>query len=121
MIIGVPKEIKAHEYRVGLSPDSVSELGRAGHKVLIETGAGDGVGFSDDDYRAVGGVIAADAGYVFADAQLIVKVKEPQLEECARLHRGHTLFTYLHLAADKPQADALCRSGCAAIAYETIT
>ncbi len=121
MKIGVPKEIKVHEYRVGLVPAAVRELVAAGHEVLVERGAGSGVGFDDADYEAVGARIAADARAVFAAADLVVKVKEPQLVECAMLRPGQVLFTYLHLAADRPQAEALMRSGAHAIAYETVT
>ena len=121
MQIGVPKEIKVHEYRVGLTPEAVGELTARGHKVLVETGAGAGVDFSDADYLAAGAEIAADAPAVFQAADLIVKVKEPQLHECAWLKPNQTLFTYLHLAADKPQAEALMRSGATCIAYETVT
>ena len=121
MKIGVPKEIKVHEYRVGLVPAAVRELVAAGHQVLVERGAGSGVGFDDADYEAVGARIAADARAVFAAADLVVKVKEPQLVECAMLRPGQVLFTYLHLAADRPQAEALMRSGAHAIAYETVT
>ncbi|MEZ5759354.1 MAG: alanine dehydrogenase [Emcibacteraceae bacterium] len=121
MIIGCPKEIKVHEYRVGLTPSSASELIRHGHKVIIETNAGAGIGISDADYEAVGCEIIGVAADVFAKAEMIVKVKEPQLNECAMLTKDHLLFTYLHLAADKPQAEALMASGCTAIAYETVT
>ena len=121
MKIGVPKEIKVHEYRVGLVPAAVRELVAAGHEVLVERAAGSGVGFDDADYEAVGARIAADARAVFAAADLVVKVKEPQLVECAMLRPGQVLFTYLHLAADRPQAEALMRSGAHAIAYETVT
>jgi alanine dehydrogenase len=121
MRIGVPKEIKVHEYRVGLVPAAVRELTAAGHQVLVQAGAGAGIGCSDDDYRSAGAQIAADADAVFNDSQLIVKVKEPQLSECARLRRDQVLFTYLHLAADPAQAQALMRSGAVAIAYETVT
>ncbi|MEO0399802.1 MAG: alanine dehydrogenase [Pseudomonadota bacterium] len=121
MKIGVPKEIKTKEFRVGLTPDSVREIAGHGHDVLVETGAGAGVGFSDDDYKNAGARIASAAADVFEDAEMIVKVKEPQLNECAMLRPHHTLFTYLHLAADKPQAQALVASGCLAIAYETVT
>ena len=120
MRIGVPKEIKTHEYRVGLVPAAVRELHSGGHAVRVETGAGAGIGFSDDDYRAAGAEIAPDAASAF-DADLVVKVKEPQPEECARLQPGQLLFTYLHLAADPRQAEALCASGATAIAYETVT
>jgi alanine dehydrogenase len=121
MRIGVPKEIKVHEYRVGLVPSSVRELTSAGHEVLIETGAGAGIGCSDADYVAAGAEIAATARDVFQRAELIVKVKEPQLTECAMLRPGQVLFTYLHLAADLPQAQALMKSRAVAIAYETVT
>ncbi len=119
MRVGVPKEIKIHEYRVGLTPASVQELTSRGHQVVIERGAGLGIGFSDADYvRAGAGIGSADDAFA---ADLVVKVKEPQLEECARFRPGQMLFTYLHLAADKPQAQALMASGVTAIAYETVT
>ncbi|HEX9138867.1 MAG TPA: alanine dehydrogenase [Steroidobacteraceae bacterium] len=121
MRIGVPKEIKIHEYRVGLVPAAVRELIGSGHEVHVETGAGAGIGVADDHYRAAGARIAPDAQSVFAAAEMIVKVKEPQLVECARLRPGQVLFTYLHLAADRPQAEALMKSGATAIAYETVT
>ncbi|MEE2960870.1 MAG: alanine dehydrogenase [Myxococcota bacterium] len=121
MKIGVPKEIKNHEYRVGLVPSSVQDLVANGHEVLVETTAGEGVGFSDEEYCQVGATIVSDAKSVFDQAVLIVKVKEPQLHECAMLKSHQTLFTYLHLAADKAQAEALQASGATAIAYETVT
>jgi alanine dehydrogenase len=121
MRIGVPKEIKVHEYRVGLVPAAVRELTASGHEVMIQSTAGAGIGCSDDDYRSAGAKIAPDADAVFNDAQLIVKVKEPQLAECGRLRRDQVLFTYLHLAADRAQAEALSKSQCVAIAYETVT
>jgi alanine dehydrogenase len=121
MRIGVPKEIKVQENRVGLVPAAVRELTAAGHRVLIQTGAGAGIGCTDEDYRAAGATVAPDAAAVFNDSQLIVKVKEPQLEECARLHPDQILFTYLHLAADPAQTQALMKSKCIAIAYETVT
>jgi alanine dehydrogenase len=121
MRIGVPKEIKVHEYRVGLVPSSVRELVAGGHEVAIERSAGVGIGATDADYESVGARILDSAAAVFDWAQLIVKVKEPQLDECKMLRPGHVLFTYLHLAADRPQADALCNSGATAIAYETVT
>jgi alanine dehydrogenase len=121
MKIGIPKEIKIHEYRVGLVPAAVRELTAAGHQVLVQTGAGAGIDCSDEDYRNAGARIAATAEALFADAQMIVKVKEPQLGECARLRPDQVLFTYLHLAADRPQAEALIKSQCVAIAYETVT
>ncbi len=121
MIIGVPKEIKAEEYRVGLTPGSVRELVHHGHEVLVESDAGLGIGAEDQDYKAAGAEIVTLAKDVFARAELIIKVKEPQLNECAMLRSGQTLFTYLHLAADAAQADALIESGETAIAYETVT
>ena len=121
MVVGVPKEIKTHEYRVGLVPGSVRELVLHGHKVLVETGAGAGIGFADDAYRAAGAEIAPDARSVFAAADMIVKVKEPQPSEIAMLRKGQILFTYLHLAADKAQTEGLIRSGATCIAYETVT
>ena len=121
MRIGVPKEIKVHEYRVGLVPASVRELVAAGHQVLVEKTAGNGIGVSDRDYESVGASIVDTPAAIFAGADLIVKVKEPQPVECAMLRPGQLLFTYLHLAADRQQAEALCRSGATAIAYETVT
>jgi alanine dehydrogenase len=121
MRIGVPKEIKIHENRVGLVPAAVRELTTAGHRVLVQSGAGVGIGCSDEDYRTAGAKVTPDAAAVFSDSQLIVKVKEPQLAECARLGRDQVLFTYLHLAADRAQAQALVASQCVAIAYETVT
>jgi alanine dehydrogenase len=119
--IGCPKEIKVHEYRVGLVPAGVRELASAGHEVMVETGAGAGIGIGDEAYRAAGATVLPDARSVFAAAELIVKVKEPQLPECAMLRKGQVLFTYLHLAADPEQAKALAKSGVTAIAYETVT
>ncbi|WP_116089604.1 alanine dehydrogenase [Sphingomonas crusticola] len=121
MRIGVPKEIKNHEYRVGLTPPSVAELVGAGHQVVVETGAGKGIDFEDADYVEAGAAILPDADAVFAQAEMIVKVKEPQPIEIARLRPDHLLFTYLHLAADKPQAEGLMKSGATCIAYETVT
>ncbi len=121
MRVGVPKEIKVHEYRVGLTPGSVRELVAQGHDVLVETGAGAAIGFSDAAYRAAGATIAATAAEVFATAALIVKVKEPQPSEWPLLRRGQLLFTYLHLAPDPAQAEGLLASGVSAIAYETVT
>ena len=100
MRIGVPREIKVQEYRVGLVPEGVRELTQAGHEVIVESGAGGGIGASDAHYTAVGAAIAASAADVYERAELIVKVKEPQPNECAMLHSGQVLFTYLHLAAD---------------------
>ena len=121
MRVGVPKEIKDHEYRVGLVPSSVAELVHHGHDVLIERGAGLGAGLEDELYIAAGARIAADAEAVFAGAELIVKVKEPLPIERARLRRGQILFTYLHLAPDPEQTRTLLASGVTAIAYETVT
>jgi alanine dehydrogenase len=121
MRIGVPKEIKVHEYRVGLVPAGVRELVGAGHEVLIESGAGNGIGVDDAQFRAAGAAIAPRAAEVFERADLIVKVKEPQPAECEMLRQGQVLFTYLHLAADPAQAKGLMKSGVTAIAYETVT
>ena len=121
MLIGVPKEVKTHEYRVGLTPGNVRELVHRGHQVVVEAGAGTGIGFDDEVYAAAGAGILQGAAEVFAEAELIVKVKEPQPQEVALLRRDQLLFTYLHLAADKPLAQGLIRSGVVAIAYETVT
>lgn len=121
MLIGVPKEIKVKEFRVGLVPASVQEFKRAGHQVLVETRAGIGIGFSDDDYRAAGAEIAPTARDVFDRADMVIKVKEPQPGECAMLRADQVLFTYLHLAADLEQTLGLQKSGAVAIAYETVT
>ena len=121
MRIGVPREVKVHEYRVGLVPGSVRELVQQGHEVLVETGAGAAIGFPDEAYRAAGAGIAPDAATVFAATELIVKVKEPQPAEWARLRPDQVLFTYLHLAPDPVQTRGLMESGGTAIAYETVT
>lgn len=121
MRVGVPKEVKIHEYRVGLVPASVRELTARGHAVVVEAGAAERIGFADADYVKAGATIAATAAEVFATAELIVKVKEPQPAECALLRDGQMLFTYLHLAPDPAQAKALMASGATAIAYETVT
>ena len=121
MLIGVPREIKNNEFRVGLTPGSVRELVHHGHRVLVETRAGDGIACDDAAYRAAGADIADDAAAVFAAAEIIVKVKEPQAVEIARLRHGQILFTYLHLAPDPAQTQGLVAAGCTAIAYETIT
>ncbi|MFN8960911.1 MAG: alanine dehydrogenase [Betaproteobacteria bacterium] len=121
MLIGVPKEIKVHEYRVGMTPSSVREAVAHGHQVLVETNAGAGIGASDEDYRRAGARVAAGADEVFARAELIVKVKEPQAVERARLREGQVLFTYLHLAPDPEQTADLIKSGAICIAYETVT
>ena len=121
MLVGVPKEIKTHEYRVGMAPASVRELCHHGHDVIVETQAGAGIGYDDDSYRKAGARIADDAAAVFEAAEMIVKVKEPQPQEYDQLREGQILFTYLHLAADKEQTLGLMKSGCIAIAYETVT
>jgi len=121
MLIGVPKEVKTHEYRVGLVPGSVRELAHHGHKVVVESGVGAAIGFDDQAYEAAGAGILARAADVFAVAEMVVKVKEPQPEEIRALREDQLLFTYLHLAADPEQAQALMRSGAIAIGYETVT
>ncbi len=121
MLIGVPKEIKNHEYRVGLSPDSVQELTHRGHQVIIETNAGAGIDFSNEEYIAAGAAIVDSAAEVFARAEMVIKVKEPQAQECAMLREGQVLYTYLHLAPDPQQTELLLKSGATCIAYETVT
>jgi alanine dehydrogenase len=121
MRVGVPKEIKNHEYRVGLTPASVKELVAAGHELFVETGAGSGIDCPDSAYVKAGASILPDAAAVFETAEMIVKVKEPQAQEIAMIKPHHLLFTYLHLAADKPQAEGLMASGATCIAYETVT
>jgi alanine dehydrogenase len=121
VLIGVPKEIKVHEYRVGMTPTSVREAASHGHGVIVETQAGAGIGASDDDYRKAGAEVVATAAEVFARAELIVKVKEPQAAERKLLREGQVLFTYLHLAPDPEQAKDLIASGAICIAYETVT
>ncbi|WP_338504361.1 alanine dehydrogenase [Sphingomonas kaistensis] len=121
MRVGVPKEIKNHEYRVGLTPASVKELVAAGHELFVETGAGMGIDCPDAAYVRAGATILPDAASVFDTAEMIVKVKEPQPGEIAMIKPHHLLFTYLHLAADKPQAEGLMKSGATCIAYETVT
>ena len=121
MLIGVPKEIKNHEYRVGMPPASVREAIKHGHSVLVGSNAGEGIDCSDDDYRAAGAEIVDDAAEVFARAEMIVKVKEPQAVERAMLREGQVLFTYLHLAPDPDQTRELVASGAVCIAYETVT
>ena len=121
MKIGVPKEIKTHEYRVGLVPSSVRELTNRNHEVYVEKNAGEGIGCKDSDYTAAGAKILSTAAEIFKTADMIVKVKEPQPEECKMLRKEQILFTYLHLAADKAQTEGLIKSGCVAIAYETVT
>ena len=121
MDIGVPAEIKTAERRVGLTPAAVGELVNRGHHVTVEMGAGDGAGFNDIEYKEAGAAIASTADDVFANSEMIVKVKEPLAPERARLESHHTLFTYLHLAADLPQTEDLLNSGAACVAYETVT
>lgn len=121
MRIGIPREIKVHEYRVGLIPASVRELNHNGHEVFVETKAGEGVGFDDNDYLAAGAQILPNAAAVFETADMIVKVKEPQSAEIPLLRAEQILFTYLHLAAEPEQTAGLIQSGCIAIAYETVT
>ena len=121
MKVGVPKEIKTLEYRVGMTPAGVRELIHDGHEVVVETNAGAGIGMTDADYDAAGAKVLAKAEDVFEQADMIIKVKEPQLNECAMLRKDQVLFTYLHLAADAKQAEALVKSGTTAIAYETVT
>ena len=121
MLVGVPKEIKDNEYRVGMVPSTVRELADNGHQVLVETAAGAGAGLPDADYRAAGAEIVADADAVYGRAELVVKVKEPLAVERKKLRRGQVLFAYLHLAPDRAQTEDLLRSGVTAIAYETVT
>ena len=121
MRVGVPSEIKVHEYRVGLTPGTVREYVAHGHQVVVQSGAGAGIMASDDAYQAAGAEIAATAAEIFAGCDMIVKVKEPQPSEWVQLRRGQLLFTYLHLAPDPAQAKGLIASGCTAIAYETVT
>ena len=121
MRIGVPKEIKNHEYRVGMTPPAVRELTARGHAVFVEAHAGEGIGIHDEDYARVGAQILKTADEVFATADMIVKVKEPQPVEIARLRPGQVLFTYLHLAPDPQQTQGLLKSGAICIAYETVT
>jgi len=121
MIVGIPKEIKNHEYRIGMTPAGVRELVNRGHQVLVETEGGVGVGFDNASYEAVGAQIVASPADIFAAADMIIKVKEPQPNECRMLRSGQILFTYLHLAPDPEQAQLLLDSGVSAIAYETVT
>jgi len=121
MRIGCPREIKNREYRVGLTPESAGELVANGHEVWIEAGAGDGIGAFDEHYTVRGARVIATAEEIFAECEMIVKVKEPQAEEIARLREGQVLYTYLHLAPDPDQTAGLVKSGCTAIAYETVT
>ncbi|HEX8963409.1 MAG TPA: alanine dehydrogenase [Rhodocyclaceae bacterium] len=121
MLIGIPKEIKNNEYRVGMTPEGVRELVKHGHAVLVETNAGAAIGLGDAQYRAAGATVVDSAEEVFARAEMLVKIKEPQPVECRRLRPGQLLFTYLHLAPDPLQTKLLLESGAIAIAYETVT
>ena len=121
MLIGVPKEIKNHEYRVGLTPSSVRELVHHNHRVMVESGAGHGIGMLDDDYRIAGAEIVDDVEKIYSSTDMIVKVKEPQPVECSMLHEGQVVFTYFHLAPAPDLTAALITSGVIAIAYETVT
>lgn len=121
MLIGVPKEIKNHEYRVGLTPSSVAELVRCGHKVIVERNAGDAIDFSDEQYQQVGAEIVKSAEAIYDRSEMIIKVKEPQHNECKMLREGQILYTYLHLAPDPNQAQLLVESGATCVAYETVT
>ncbi|WP_018981825.1 alanine dehydrogenase [Salinimonas chungwhensis] len=121
MLIGVPKEIKNHEYRIGLTPAAVKEFVTHGHRVMVETNGGLAIGFTDEMYEAAGASIAATPEAIFAEAEMIVKVKEPQPDECKMLRKGQTLYTYLHLAPDPTQTELLVESGATCIAYETVT
>ncbi len=121
MIIGVPKEVKNHEYRVGLTPAAANEFVQHGHTVLVETHAGEGIGFSDDDYELAGAQIIDTAKAIFSQAEMIIKVKEPQPFECEMLRPDQILYTYLHLAPDPVQTELLVKSKAICIAYETVT
>lgn len=121
MLVGVPKEIKNHEYRVGLTPPSVHELTSRGHQVIVQKSAGAEIGLTDEQYVAAGATLIDAAKEIFARAELIIKVKEPQAGECAMLRKGQILYTYLHLAPDPEQTAALIASGAICVAYETIT
>ena len=121
MIIGIPKEIKNHEYRIGMTPSGVQELTARGHTVLVQARGGEAIGLSDEEYGAAGAELVTSAAEIFARAEMVVKVKEPQAEECALLRPGQLLFTYLHLAPDPVQTQLLVHSGAVAIAYETVT
>ncbi|WP_158968741.1 alanine dehydrogenase [Paraglaciecola sp. L3A3] len=121
MLIGVPKEIKNHEYRVGLTPASVKEFINHGHQVWVQQNAGSAIGFSDQDYINAGATVKNEAEIIFSNSDMIIKVKEPQANECKMLHQDQILFTYLHLAADSTQTELLIASGASCIAYETVT
>jgi alanine dehydrogenase len=121
MLIGIPKEIKDHEYRVGATPAGVREIVNAGHKVLVQKGAGASIDFSDEQYVAAGAKIAPSAKEVYAKAEMILKVKEPQKAECEMIRKGQIVFSYLHLAAEPQLTKMLMKSGCVGIAFETVT
>jgi alanine dehydrogenase len=121
MLIGVPKEIKNHEYRIGLTPAGVKELVANGHQVMIEINGGKGIGFTNEHYQNAGAIVVDSAEQIFATAEMIIKVKEPQPGECKMLREGQLLFTYLHLAPDPKQTELLIASGATCIAYETVT
>ncbi len=121
MLIGIPKEIKDHEYRVGATPSGVRELVNAGHQVLVQSQAGAAIDFTDEQYIAAGAKIAADAKEVYGKAEMILKVKEPQKSECEIIRKGQVIFSYLHLAAEPHLTEMLIKSGCVAIAFETVT
>lgn len=121
MKVGVPKEIKPHEYRVGLTLGAVHEYVTPGHQVLVETDAGAGIGSTDEDYLKAGATIAGSARELFASSEMIIKLKEPQPSEWVQLREIQILFTYFHLAPDPEQARGLLKSGCTAVAYETVT
>lgn len=121
MLIGVPKEIKNHEYRIGLTPAAVREYVAHGHDVMVENNGGAAIGFTNEDYELAGATIVAEATEIFAKADMIIKVKEPQPNECMQLREGQILYTYLHLAPDPTQTELLAKSGVTAIAYETVT
>jgi alanine dehydrogenase len=121
MLIGIPKEIKDHEYRVGATPSGVRELITAGHQVLVQKDAGAAIDFSDEQYIAAGAKIAASASEVYEKAEMILKVKEPQKSECAMIRKGQIVFSYLHLAAEPELTELLIKTGCVAIAFETVT
>ena len=121
MLVGVPKEIKNHEYRVGLTPSSVNELVKRGHKVIVERNAGAAIDFPDGEYLSAGAEMVESAAEIFARADMVVKVKEPQATECKMLREGQILYTYLHLAPDPKQTELLVASGATCVAYETVT
>ena len=121
MLIGIPKEIKNNEFRIGMTPAGVRELVAHGHQVMVQQDGGNAIGFTDQLYQQAGAEIVADPAEIFSQAEMIIKVKEPQPDECRQLHPGQLLFTYLHLAPDPQQTELLLKSDCIAIAYETVT